>query len=170
MASVISTTIPTVFFKNEEYGRIFNANMNYIMPSNGPRSFTVNGQQYIKNGTDTLQETGQRLSDESSAMGEKSPAVYIKYTLVENDAEIVYFRVNRGILSIGFNFIFPISPSFPCKKAGDEAIQISYNVGRGYYAGFFECSSLKHEVKISDSGNVVLVEKDSGSPVYVIWW
>jgi hypothetical protein len=167
MASVIFTTIPTVFFKNEECGRLFNANMNYVMPSDGPRSFTVNGQKYIKNGTETLQETGQRLSDESSAMGEKSPAVYIKYTLEGNDAEIVYFRVNRGILSIGFNFIFP---SFRSKKAGDDAIQISYNVGRGYYAGFFECSSADHEVKISDSGNVVLVEKESGSPVYVIWW
>jgi hypothetical protein len=166
MASVISTTIPTVFFKNEEYGRLFNANMNYVMPSDGPRAFTVNGRQYIKNGTETLQETGQRLSDASSAMGEKSPAVYIKYTLEGNEAEIVYFRVNRGILSIGFNFIFPSSP---CNKDG-EPIHISYNVGRGYYAGFFECSSADHEVKISDSGNVVLVEKDSGSPVYVIWW
>ena len=74
MASVISTTIPIVFFKNEEYGRLFNANMNYVMPSDGPRAFMVNGQKYIKNGTDTLQETGQRLSDESSAMGEKKPS------------------------------------------------------------------------------------------------
>lgn len=164
MASVISTTIPTVFFKNEEYGRLFNANMNYVMPSDGPRAFMVNGQKYIKNGAETVQENVQCLSDVSSAMGEKSPAVYIKYTLEGNDDEIIYFRVNRGILSIGFNFIFP------SKKAGDEAIQISYNVGRGYYAGFFECSSVGHEVKISDSGNVVLVEKDSGSPVYVIWW
>jgi hypothetical protein len=155
MASVISTTIPTVFFKDEQGGLLFNASMNYTMPSDGPRSFTVNGQQYIKNGTETLQENGQ------------SPAVYIKYTLEGNEAEIVYFRVNRGILSIGFNFIFP---SFPSKMAGNEAIQISYNVGRGYYAGFFECSSADHEVKISDSGNVVLVEKESGSPVYVVWW
>jgi hypothetical protein len=152
MASVISATIPTVFFKNEEYGRLFNANMNYNMPSDGPRAFMVNGQQYIKNGTETFQENGHMET------------VYIKYTLEGNEAEFLYFRVKRGILSIGFNFMFP------SKTADDDAIQISYNVGRGYYAGFFECSSPKHEVKISDSGNVVLVEKESASPLYVIWW
>jgi hypothetical protein len=152
MSAVTETPIPTVYFTNTECGYLFNANMNYAMPSEGSRIMTLNGKSYTKNGTETVHEMGH------------TQTVYTKYVMNENDAEVFYFRVAYGVLTITFHFIFP------SKEEDAEPISISYNVGRGYYAGFFECSSADHEVKISDSGNVVVAAKESGEAVYVVWW
>ena len=150
MEALPSNPIPTVFFTNEEHGRLFNANMNYAMPSEGPRVMTLNATPYTKKGTETIHEMGH------------TQTVYNKYVMNGNDEEVFYFRVAHGIVSITFHFIFPSKDA--------EPISISYNVGRGHYAGFFECSSADHEVKISDSGNVVVAVKESGEAVYVVWW
>jgi hypothetical protein len=155
MSAVTETPMPLVTFKNEECGQMFNANMNYAMPSEGPRVFNVNGQRYVKKGTEKLYEMGHKET------------VWQKYE-VEGDGpqsqetKWLNFHQSLGIFTIGLEFILPYKEFEPLK--------FSYNVGRGYYAGFFECSSAEHEIKISDSGNVVVMEKTSGEPAWVIHW
>ena len=73
-----------------------------------------------------------------------------------------YFRQPAGLFTDQLEFMFPYKEHEPLK--------FGYNVGRGHYAGTFECSSADYEIKISDSGNVVVVEKASGQVVWVIYW
>ncbi len=143
--------MPLVTFDNEDCGRIFNSNMNYALPSEGPRIFNVNGQNYIKNGTEKIYGAGHSLT------------IWQKYTLEgDGPSKEFLFRQPAGLFTNELEFMMPYKD--------DELLKFGYNVGRGYYAGTFECSSAEYEVKISDCGNVVVVEKATGQAVWVIYW
>lgn len=141
---------PLVTFNNSDCARMFNANMNYAMPTDGPRVFNVNGQRYVARGTEKHYGAGHSLT------------IWQKYTLESDETKEFLFRQPAGMFTNELEFLMPHKECEPLK--------FGYNVGRGHYAGPFECSSAEHEVKISDSGNLVLLEKESGQPVWVIYW
>lgn len=153
--SVLST-VPFVSFNNDDFARMLNSNMNYALPTEGPRFFNVNGQRYIKNGTEKIYGAGRSLT------------IWEKYTLQSDgcvasyNPKEFYFRQPAGLFTNELEFMMPYKDGV--------SLKFGYNVDRGYEIGTFECSSADHEVKISDSGNVVLVEKDSGQPLWVIYW
>ncbi len=142
--------VPMVFFTNQEFGRMLNANMNYATPSDGPRVFIVNDRHYIKKGKETFYETGH------------SGKVYLKYMYEGDESQFIYFRMGVGLIGAEFHFILPYRE--------DEYLFLSYDVSISNYAGEMKCSSVNHDVKISDSGNVVVAEKTTGKPIYVMRW
>jgi hypothetical protein len=156
MSAATATAMPLVTFNNDDCARLFNANMNYAMPSDGPRIFNVNGQRYVKKGTEKVYEMGHKETvwQKYGLEGDSGPQ--------SQETNWLNFRQSFGIFTVGLEFVLPYKDGEPLK--------FSYNVGRGHYAGFFECSSPDHEIKISDSGNVVVVEKASGQAVWVIYW
>jgi hypothetical protein len=157
-----ATAMPLVTFNNDDCARMFNSNMNYALPTDGPRIFNVNGQRYVKNGTEKMYGAGHSLT------------IWQKYALARSETagdgsapqsepfKEFYFRQPAGLFTSELEFMMPYKE--------DETLKFGYNVGRGHYAGTFECSSAEHEVKISDSGNVVVAEKATGQVVWVIYW
>ena len=145
-----ATAMPLVTFNNEDCAYIFNSNMNYALPTDGPRIFNVNGQHYVKNGTEKIYEAGHSLT------------IWQKYKLQGQETKEFYFRQPAGLFTNELEFMMPYKD--------DELLKFGYNVGRGYYASTFQCSSAEHQVKISDSGNLVVVEKATGQAVWVIYW
>ena len=153
-----ASTMSLVTFENSDCARMFNANMNYALPTEGPRIFNVNGQRYVKNGTEKIYGLGHSLT------------IWQKYKLesdghsesASDETKEFYFRQPAGLFTNELEFMMPYKD--------DESLKFAYNVGRGYYAGTFHCSSAEHEVKISDCGNVVVAEKATGQAVWVIYW